>query len=244
LIPTSNSRDSYEMAVKKQVSFKEELLRKEVEKIYQALEVPVNSRRVHYLVKFGTSVVDDILEAIEERHIDLVISGTQGATGLKRVFFGSNTASLISKSPVSVLAIPAKAKYHPLTEIIYSTDLMNVDQELDRIKSLSKKFHLNFSVLNFISGGLEFPEETDIIRAIKAQKINVIQRKLPFEQPLNLKLKKFMKTRKGAILGMFKESKSFLSQFLFVSNTEDLVYNLDFPLLVTRKQEVLELVEK
>ena len=241
LIPTSGSRDSYEMAVKKEILLKEELLKKTVEKIYHLLEIPLNPNKVQYGVTYGTSVVDDILEAAEEKHVDLVISATKGATGLKKVFFGSNTASIISKSPVPVLAIPAKVKYQPLNEIIYSTDLLNFENELNQVKSLCNKFSLNYTIVNFAPGGFLFPEEKELVKKIKALEPKFAQRSFPIDQPLTYKIENYMKKHKGSVLGMFKESRSGFTKFILGSITEDLTFDLKFPLLVFKKEKVLEL---
>jgi nucleotide-binding universal stress UspA family protein len=47
-----------------------------------------------------------ILEVARELHIDLIIMGTLGASGLKEKIWGSKTASLIGKTHVPVLVIP------------------------------------------------------------------------------------------------------------------------------------------
>lgn len=52
-------------------------------------------------------IVPSILDAITTYAADLVVMGTKGATGMKKVVLGSNTANIIGKSPVPVLSIPA-----------------------------------------------------------------------------------------------------------------------------------------
>ncbi|MDL5048012.1 universal stress protein [Oscillatoria amoena NRMC-F 0135] len=51
---------------------------------------------------------------IEENDVDLIIMGTHGATGLKKVLMGSNAASMINTSLVPVIAIPADAVFKPI----------------------------------------------------------------------------------------------------------------------------------
>ena len=48
-----------------------------------------------------------ILEQIEECKADLVVMGTQGLEGPRRLFFGSTTERVVRESRVPVLAVPA-----------------------------------------------------------------------------------------------------------------------------------------
>ena len=50
-----------------------------------------------------------ILEQIDECHADLVVMGTQGLEGPRRLFFGSTTERVVRESRVPVLAVPADA---------------------------------------------------------------------------------------------------------------------------------------
>lgn len=55
--------------------------------------------------------VTEILKAIEEQKIDLVVMGTHGRKGLEHVFFGSVAENVVKKSPAPVLTInPYKIK--------------------------------------------------------------------------------------------------------------------------------------
>lgn len=53
---------------------------------------------------------------------DLVVMGTQGASGLKETLFGSNTASVIKTQGLPVLAVPEKAIYRSPKRILLADD--------------------------------------------------------------------------------------------------------------------------
>ncbi len=68
-------------------------------------------------------LVDKIREAVEEENIDLVITGTKGASGIEEVFMGSNTVRIIkSIKNCPVLAIPEYFKFSTPNEIAFATD--------------------------------------------------------------------------------------------------------------------------
>ena len=62
-----------------------------------------------YVVEFGTPA-DRIVDFANENEIDLIVMGTHGRTGLKRVVMGSVAESVVRRAECPVLAIKADAK--------------------------------------------------------------------------------------------------------------------------------------
>jgi len=54
------------------------------------------------------TMADTVANFAREKNVNLIVMGTQGATGLKYAVLGSNTFAVILKSPVPVVAIPAR----------------------------------------------------------------------------------------------------------------------------------------
>jgi nucleotide-binding universal stress UspA family protein len=50
----------------------------------------------------------EILNAVERLGADLIVMGTQGASGPKRLFFGSTADAVLRRSTVPVLVVPPK----------------------------------------------------------------------------------------------------------------------------------------
>jgi len=51
-----------------------------------------------------------MIEYIEEQNISLIVVGTKGRSGVKRMLLGSIASGLVSYSPCPVLVIKEKAK--------------------------------------------------------------------------------------------------------------------------------------
>jgi len=64
----------------------------------------------------------------DEERPELVVMGTQGATGLKEVLMGSNTADVIKRSGLPVLAVPQDAIYKTPKRIVLADDGGPVDK--------------------------------------------------------------------------------------------------------------------
>ncbi len=64
---------------------------------------------------------------------ELVVMGTQGASGLKEVLMGSNTADVIKRSQLPVLAIPENARYRSPRRIVLADDGGPVDKQTIKV---------------------------------------------------------------------------------------------------------------
>lgn len=79
-------------------------------------------------------LVNNVIQTINDDHIDYVVMGTNGASGLKEIFFGSVTASVMTGSRAFVLGIPEASVYEPIKKIGFATQF-NIE-ELDALRKL------------------------------------------------------------------------------------------------------------
>lgn len=93
-------------------------------------------------------VPGDLVEALEEinaiQQPDLLVMGTKGASGLKRIFIGSNTVKVIAKIEVPVFVIPESAQFENFirkgkNRVVLATDLEALEDEnvLDILKEIA-----------------------------------------------------------------------------------------------------------
>lgn len=62
-------------------------------------------------------------QTIVEKDIDLLVMGTQGASGTKGIIFGSNTVNAMEKiTECPLLAVPQNVKFSPPKEIVFPTN--------------------------------------------------------------------------------------------------------------------------
>lgn len=86
---------------------------KELKFVYYTLENP--------------SVVDGVLSCIHQVKPNLVVIGTKGGSKARELIVGSTTKSLLSESPVPVLAIPENTSFTDFQKVIYASDLLEAD---------------------------------------------------------------------------------------------------------------------
>ena len=90
---------------------------------------------------------------------DLVVMGTQGASGLDRILLGSNTASAIQRLRTPVLAIPEQARYQPPKRIVLADDGGHVDKvTLKLLLDIARWSHAEVKIVHVVPEGTS-PEE-------------------------------------------------------------------------------------
>tara|TARA_R110002051_G_scaffold91205_3_gene160290 strand:- start:55809 stop:56660 length:852 start_codon:yes stop_codon:yes gene_type:complete len=96
----------------------------------------------------------EIKELTEKQHIDCVIMGTSGASGLKEVFIGSQTMHVIKNAKVAVIGVPAEYTYIIPKDILFATDLYTNSKQvgLSLLRELCTKHISRLILLNAYHG--------------------------------------------------------------------------------------------
>jgi len=89
-------------------------------------------------------LITTLRKIIAARRPDLIVMGTKGASGLKKILIGSNTVNVIAKTKVPVLVIPEVARFENFlnkgkNRIVLATDLDLLENEeaLDILKEIA-----------------------------------------------------------------------------------------------------------
>lgn len=86
-------------------------------------------------------LADEVMDVVEGCGIDIVITGTKGASGMQEVYLGSNTVNIIKQVNSSpVMAIPYQYHFKKLKRIAFATDFNRCfsDLELEPLINLAK----------------------------------------------------------------------------------------------------------
>jgi len=98
---------------------------------------------------------EDIIDAIEiaviKHNIDVVVLGTKGATGAKKIFFGSNTVDVIKKMRLRpILVVPDEYDFIVPKQIAFPTDFNRLYNhvQLQPIIDLAKLFNSRIRIVH------------------------------------------------------------------------------------------------
>jgi nucleotide-binding universal stress UspA family protein len=110
-------------------------------------------------------LLDEISYMVETHAADLVIMGTKGASGLKEVFIGSNTARVMQLVSCPVIAVPETYQYTGIKKIVFATDYHERDIAcICFLVRFARKFNAELMVVHMLDGELKPTYEADLLR--------------------------------------------------------------------------------
>ncbi len=183
-------------------------------------------------------IVDEAVSMIDEFKIDLVIMGTHGATGLTELILGSNTASLIEKSPVPVLAIPQNAHSKSIENIVYAYDDIKANMiSFQRLLKFAAIFDSEIILLHIIESGSNTEEKNkrefeNIKESVGSDKIKLA---LVMEENVLEGINDFINKNETDVLAMAIKKRTLLDKIFSRSITKKMAYHTKIPLLALHK---------
>ena len=96
-------------------------------------------------------LTEEIREVVASKGIDLIITGTKGASGFDEVFMGSNSVRIIKTiKSCPVLAVPSEFQYRAPVNIAFATDFKRnfSPKALAPLKKLADRFESAIQILH------------------------------------------------------------------------------------------------
>ncbi len=114
-----------------------------------------NATHKFFAIREYGSLVDCLRRTVEKKNIDLVVMGTKGANGLKKLIIGSNAGDILTKVHCDTLVIPEDAHFAPPKEVAFPTDftIFYSHKLLEAISELLHSSHAHINVLHVSKSG-------------------------------------------------------------------------------------------
>lgn len=200
--------------------------------------------RINPSIKISADLSDNpTRKAISEASTDAdyIVMGTQGASGLKRVFMGSVTASIIGSATVPVLAIPRSYKWKQPKSILLATNRFEKTNEvLDPIFKLAEIFNTTLHVVVFsdtdTAGEAEMQQHKAMLEKYrkelekKRKGIKITSAHLAGSE-FDDTLQEYIDKHKIDILAMITRKRNLLERIFNPSVTRNIAYKTRVPLL-------------
>jgi nucleotide-binding universal stress UspA family protein len=122
-----------------------------LEKTLEAVKAKFgNPKHIYESISAFNLLTDEIKSLTEKKDIDLIIMGTQGASGVKEIFLGTNTVHVIRKAAIPVFVIPSGFNYKPIKEILFTTDYESKHKcnDLNIVIEIAKIYRAEITVLH------------------------------------------------------------------------------------------------
>lgn len=179
-------------------------------------------------------VVDETLSMIKDFKIDLVIMGTHGATGITELILGSNTASVIEKSPVPVLAIPHNRAYSDIKKIVYAyDDIKSSLPPFKKLLSFATIYDADITLLHIIESGKDTEEfnRREFEKIKSATDYEKLSLDLVKEDKVLEGINEYVNAHDVDVLAMTIKKRSLFDRIFNKSLTKKMAYHTKIPLL-------------
>lgn len=180
-------------------------------------------------------LTDEINEQVEEKGIDLVVMGTQGATGAKEVLFGSQTVHTIKKSKCPVLAVPSDYEFTPLKSILLPSDLSIgfKENQLKLLRKLALDNKVDLHILHIMTeDGLNAVQEEGKHELSKYFKDVSLHFHFEKGDDIQKGILKFQEKNPVEILCMINNKHSFFENLFFKPVIHKVGFHVKVPFLV------------
>lgn len=193
--------------------------------------------KIKYRSIIGTPFEEMVEHVVVDNGVDLIIMGTKGATGLKKVLIGSNAASVIDNSSVPVLTVPPDTTFKPVKKIVYATDMVGITEEIKPIAMFARIFNTAIRVLHVLPGG---SSEKIAGKALAANLIKITNYpKISFHVSRHNSIadgvEAFVMDQKADLLTVFTHKLDFYEKLFGKSVTRQLAFHIHVPLLTFNK---------
>lgn len=187
-------------------------------------------------VRKGFPVSKSVEMFATEQHGDLIVMGTKGATGLKKVLMGSNAAAVINECSQPVLTVPDHCRYKGIKNIVYASGSIHPVNELKRLIAFAGWFDADIQIVHFRqadSNLLEnFPDEEKLKTELNYRKLHFHLRQ---HDDVLEGIQDFINEHPTDILSMFTHHLNFFERLFGAGLTRQMSFHSEIPLLSLRK---------
>lgn len=198
--------------------------------------LPFNTRHNFIPMAVYGLFLETLRNEVKEKGIDVIVMGTKGASGLKKVVLGSNAGDVITKVHCPVLIVPEDAEYHSPKEIAFPTDY-NIFYGVTILDTVLEMARINNSSVRI----LHVSKKDEKLN--EGQKRNKELLEAYFEgtphsfhnltnNKLDSAIQNFVESRDINMITMVAKHLNFFEQILFKPTVEEISYHTKIPFLV------------
>lgn len=180
-------------------------------------------------------LVDEVSSMVANENADMVIMGTQGATGAKEIFLGTHTVHVIKKATCPVIAIPADFEYETPKEILFPTDfeVEYSEEQLTALLDLAELHKSRIQVIHISSGYdlTEFQEQNKAKLEKILEKTPNLFHDLP-SQEIITGINNFQLKNKMNMLAMIQNKHTFLESLFIEPVIKKIGFHVSIPFMV------------
>jgi nucleotide-binding universal stress UspA family protein len=207
-------------------------LRKVERKIYRDFNNPKHNFEK---ISAFNLLIDEMKEQVKSKEIDLVVMGTQGATGAEEILIGTNSVHAINKLRTPFLMIPSGYEYQPPVNILFPTDFeLNFSTaQLEPILNLAEEHTSKLNILHVYFGkDLDQNQEKNKKNLSKILEDTSHQFYTIEDKSVPKAIKKYQEQHEVDLLFMVNNKRSFFENLLFRPVVNKIGFHIKVPFMV------------
>ncbi|MCZ4319099.1 universal stress protein [Aequorivita viscosa] len=179
---------------------------------------------------------DDIVAAVNQivvqHKIDLIVMGTNGATGAKEIIFGSNTLKIIRNVYCPLIVIPEGYSFEKIDSVLLSLNYQNdvLKKTFEVVLAIVKKHKAAVKILDIVEEDVEVSPQQNHVKEVFKDVICEDFKMMNI--PIPLAVSAFVQLIPVQLHATVARRKSFIDRFIFGSDTSAINYSSRIPLLV------------
>lgn len=214
----------------------QETTQKNIDTLKEELETAFsNDNHTFTAIASFNMLIPEMKNLLEKNNVNLVVMGTQGATGAKEIFLGTNTMYAIKSLTCPVLAVPSNFNFEAPKEILFPTDYaINKNNKylqtiLDLCSSNTSRLHILHAYYGtpLTTQQIENKAFLDTLFANVTQEFHKVE-----DTDVMGAVEKFQANTIINFMVMIHNKHNFLENILFKSVINQIVYHVKVPFLV------------
>lgn len=213
-------------------------IRKDAADLLREIRKKVSSTpEIEFHTATGYPFDEAVRKLVHQFDADMIVMGSKGATGLKRVLLGSNAVAVMNTSTVPVLIIPENVMYTPPRSIVYATDMYSYREETRTIATFARLFDAEVKILHVLPKGSSRDVDADVVAAelISLTNYDKITFELLNNDDVAQAVDAYATQTNADMLAMFTHHLDFYEKLFGRSVTRRLAFHTKVPLLAFNK---------
>ncbi len=180
-------------------------------------------------------IYEDIEDACKKNKIDLIVMGSNGASGFKEMFVGSNTEKVVRTSNTPVLVIKNDHPDFNINDFVFATDFSEEGRgALDKAQKFAKKIKAKMHLL-FVNTPADFKTSKQAQKImenfVKGMGVENYSLNIHNDTSVEKGILNFTNHINAQLIGMGTHGRKGISHFFNGSISEDMVNHADMPVI-------------
>lgn len=201
-----------------------------------------SSAELHGKVLRGDAI-PSISKMADQLDYDLIVMGTQGATGLKEIFIGSVTNGVIKNTATPVLAIPSEFGYQDIKRVVFAVDEGGISRRsvVVALLDIATGFDAKVLIYHKDIGDGDAGIDPSIHHHLQS-----IEHSFHYEldiDDISSSIHDFIEDKEADLLCMIRRKRGFLERIFHISATSREAFDSKVPLLILHDESAEEETE-